>query len=47
MVKIKFLKLNQVCKVKLFPNKFSKGDRLFKTNDQKFEKELRKSFENE
>ena len=34
-------------KVKLFPNKFSKGDRLFKTNDQKFEKELRKSFENE
>src|SRR5699024_607052 len=33
-------------KVKLFPNKFSKGDRLFKTNDQKFEKELRKSFEN-
>lgn len=34
-------------KVKLFPNKFSTGDKLFKTNDQKFEKELRKSFENE
>lgn len=34
-------------RVKLFPNKFLSGDKLFKTNDQKFEKELRKSFESE
>lgn len=34
-------------KFKLFSNKFSKEDGLFKINDQKFERELRKSFENE
>lgn len=34
-------------KVKLFPMKFSKGDKIFKTNDQKFAKELRESFKKE
>lgn len=34
-------------KVKLFPNKFSKGDKIFKTNDQRFERELRESFKGE
>lgn len=34
-------------KVKLFPTRFSKGDKLYKTNDNKFERELRKSFEKE
>lgn len=34
-------------KVKLFPTRFSKGDKIFKTNDQKFERELRESFKKE
>lgn len=34
-------------RVKLFPMRFSKGDKIFKTNDQKFEKELRESFKKE
>ncbi len=34
-------------RVKFFPSKFKKGDKIFKTSDESFEKNLRKSFDTE